>query len=87
MDHWPTSCVICLAAAAFASTRLTGMGASLAVLAVYFLAGELRKLQPAQHVEAVFKYYEASFQAHVLKTHDVPFFGPGITCLHTALKR
>ncbi|KAK5680375.1 hypothetical protein LTS10_007302 [Elasticomyces elasticus] len=87
MSTWSESRVICLGDAAYAPTPLTGMGASLAILGSYVLAGEISKLDDGEHPERAMKAYESAFKPFVEEIQSIPFFFPAAVHPKTALRR
>jgi len=78
LSKWSDSRVVCLGDAAYAPTPLTGMGASLAILGAYVLAGELTKLNVGENPTKALEAYDRVFRPFVEDIQDIPFWVPGI---------
>ncbi len=63
MEHWSKGRVALLGDSAFAPSLLAGQGSSLAMVAAYILAGELKEANG--NYEAAFKQYEAIFKPFI----------------------
>nr|OQO19792.1 hypothetical protein B0A51_11764 [Rachicladosporium sp. CCFEE 5018] len=82
MPYWHTSRVICMGDAAFCPTPLAGMGASLALMSAYYLAGEMSTLKDGEHPQRAFAAYESVFRPIVNSHLPDPSSGPKL--LHPA---
>ncbi|PWN29890.1 FAD/NAD(P)-binding domain-containing protein, partial [Jaminaea rosea] len=82
MARWVTQDrIICLGDTAYCPTPLTGMGAPLAILGAYTLAGELSILEDdATRIPQAFSRYEKIYREHVEKAQEIPLGSllPGI---------
>lgn len=82
MARWVTQDrIICLGDTAYCPTSLTGMGAPLAILGAYTLAGELSILEDdATRIPQAFSRYENIYREHVEKAQEIPLGSllPGI---------
>ncbi|GAB7356780.1 hypothetical protein MBLNU459_g7674t1 [Dothideomycetes sp. NU459] len=87
MTKWSNARVICLGDTAYAPTPLSGMGAALAMIGGYVLAGELSKLKDGDHPSTALEAYESIFRPFVEESQEIPSFVPAIAHPATAWKR
>lgn len=87
MRSWSQGRVVCLGDTAYAPSPLTGMGASLAILGAYTMAGEFTKTGLDAHPAEALRKYEAAFRPSVEKTQHVPSIFPGIVFPTTRFQR
>ena len=74
MKKWSTQGrILCLGDAAYCPTPLTGMGAPLAILGAYTLAGELTQInKDATRIPEAFEQYEKVYRPHVEDAQWIP---------------
>ena len=88
MEKWSSNRIICLGDAAYAPSPMTGSGTPLAIIGAYCLAGELSKLQPAEHPSRALEAYEAVYHPWVNGRQDgIPWVLPGGAHPTTAFQR
>jgi 2-polyprenyl-6-methoxyphenol hydroxylase-like FAD-dependent oxidoreductase len=87
MSEWSQNRIVCLGDAAWAPTPLTGMGASLAMIGGYVLAGELTKLGPGEHPRRALEAFDKALRPFVEKVQDVPTFVPRLIHPYSSVER
>jgi 2-polyprenyl-6-methoxyphenol hydroxylase-like FAD-dependent oxidoreductase len=87
MSQWSHNRIVCLGDAAWAPTPLTGMGASLAILGGYVLAGELSKLDPQEHPRRALEAFDKALRPFVDKIQDFPTFIPRLAHPFSSVER
>jgi len=87
MSEWSQNRIVCLGDAAWAPTPLTGMGASLAMIGGYVLAGELTKLGPAEHPRRALEAFDKALRPFVEKIQNVPTFVPRLVHPYSSVER
>lgn len=85
MARWSHNRIVLAGDAAWCPTPLTGMGASLALLGAYVLAGELSKQK--QSTQEALEAYERVFRPWVVAQQQIPVVFPGCVHPETAWQR